>query len=334
MTALTVQNQAIQSLTIANSNKVDSIARELMKLHPNSRQIGEQTMMIVAQLAVMSGANPLPKAGELWVWVDWKGNPVIDFGIAFYRRMARQVDVLSWCWDTNDNGDLYPFKPRAMTEQERKDNGVMDGDVAGICQGYRQSEFFSYLKAGVSQDIAMMTCSQGGIGIVSRSEMFARKDTRTKKKGDPIAPPNGRTWQWVANKRAEKDLIRALSLVNPNILSMVQNANDTILPAIDDGQNIKVLPATNTTHDTSVLNGDFVEEEPQNNIDELSQHEQLAYDGQFTNALIDAGIFKNNGEIHQALIGTGFDNGLGDIPTDKSAESCKMRLEIFRRWNN
>ena len=325
MTALTVQNQAIQSLSIANSSKVDSIARELMKLHPNARQIGEPTMLVVAQLAVMSGANPLPKAGELWVWLDWRGNPVIDFGIAFYRRMARQVDVLSWCWDTTDNGDILPFKPRAMTEQERKDNGVIDGDIAGICQGYRQSEFFSYLKAGVGQDIAMVTCSQGGIGIVSYSEMFARKDTRTKKKGDPIAPPNGRTWQWVANKRAEKDLIRALSLINPNILSMVQNANDTILPAVDDGKTIQVL----SNKEAETIEGDFIESTPQIDPSELDWNDQMAYNGQFANALVDAGIYNNNGEIHQALIDKGFENGLGDVPTDKSIESCEMRLDIY-----
>lgn len=333
MTALTVQNQAIQSLSIANSNKVNSIASQLMKLHKNADEIGESTMLVVAQLAVMSGANPLPKAGELWVWLDSYRNPVIDFGIAFYRRMARQVDVLSWCWDTTDNGDIFPFKPRAMNEQERKDNGVIDGDIAGICQGYRQSEFFSYLDRGVSQEVAMMTCSQAGIGIVSHKEMYAQKDYKTKngyvyrKKGDLMDAPTGRTWQWVANKRAEKDLIRALSLINPNILSMAQNANDAILPAIDDGKTIKVLPV-------ETVEGEFVEDEQIVESAKLSQYEQLAYDSQFTNALIDAGIFKNNAEIHQALIGTGFDNGLGDIPTDKSPESCKMRLDVFRRWQN
>lgn len=57
-----------------------------------------------------------------------------------------------------------------------------------------------------------------GIGIVKHRETVAQKKTRTRNISDPIDPPHGRTWAWVACKRAEQDVYRALSLINENFV--------------------------------------------------------------------------------------------------------------------
>lgn len=343
-TQLVTTNHAINALSISKGNEVNEVLVQLMKLHPKAREIGEQSMMIAAQLAVLSGANPLPKAGELWVWKDWRGNVIIDFGIAFYRRMARQVDIL--CWSFNSNGSS---RPRAMTDKERQEEGVTNGDLGGICRGYRMSEAKELKGLGFSTSDIILSCSQVGTAIVKKSEMFAQKDYKKndrvyRKQGEPLDAPTGRTWQWVANKRAEKDLIKALALIHPNCLTLLDNANNSVQFVSNDDEIIEgeVEQVGQGNHGTVedinelLFGGDsqkekaVVEAGPESGP--ANEYEQMAYDGQFTNALIGADIFKNNGEIHKALIGTGFNNGLGDMPTDKQEESCKMRLEVFRRW--
>ena len=44
--------------------EVRELATRMMKFHPAYKDVGETGMIAVAQLAILSGANPLPTAGE------------------------------------------------------------------------------------------------------------------------------------------------------------------------------------------------------------------------------------------------------------------------------
>ena len=140
-------------------------------------------------------------------------------GIAYWRRKAREVDAPIWFVDSeNPDPDLRSYEPRLMQPAEREAYGVPDGDIAAICKAYRLSEYLKLLESGTPWHVAQPMLTRTGIGVVKHRETVAQKKTRTRNIGDPIDPPHGRTWAWVACKRAEQDVYRALSLINENFL--------------------------------------------------------------------------------------------------------------------
>ena len=199
--------------------EVRELAARMMKFHPAYRDVGETGMIAVAQLAILSGANPLPTAGEIYAWIDWRGDLVAMLGIAYWRRRAREVDAPIWFVDTEDRDpNRRSYEPRQMQDAERAAYGVLDGDSAAICKAYRMSEYLKLLEAGTPWHTAQQMLTRTGIGVVKHRETVAQKATRTRSIGDPIDPPHGRTWAWVACKRAEQDVYRALSLINENFI--------------------------------------------------------------------------------------------------------------------
>lgn len=223
---MTEQSEKLQALETVNGTalaaygeraEVRELANRMMKFHPAYKDVGEMGMIGAAQLAILSGANPLPTVGEIHVWKDWRGEITVMLGIAFWRRKAREVDAPVWFVDTADRDqDRRNYEPRPMTLEERRDHGVIEGDLAAICKAYRLSEYLKLIEAGIPWAAAQPMLTRTGIGIVGHDEMFARKDTKYRKLGDPLPPPNGRSWAWVAAKRAEQDVYRALSLINEN----------------------------------------------------------------------------------------------------------------------
>jgi hypothetical protein len=200
--------------------EVRELASRMMKFHPAFKDVGETGMIAAAQLAILSGANPLPTAGEIHVWQDWRGETVVMLGIAFWRRKAREVDAPIWFVDVQDTQQARrSYEPRLMHEAERAAHGVLDGDIAAICKAYRLSEYLKLIEVGTPWQVAQPMITRTGIGIVKHKETVAQKATRMRSVGDPIEPPHGRTWVWVACKRAEQDVYRALSLINENFYS-------------------------------------------------------------------------------------------------------------------
>lgn len=179
-------------------DEVNELMGRLMALHPSAQQFGEGAMRTIAQLAIMTGANPLPTAGEIWIWPDYSngGKPVIDLGIAFYRRRAREVDTVIW-----------GKEPQKMTPAEEQRYGVPLAGFVAICSGSRLSEVKELVALGVDFDKAVMMTRRDGVGVVDESEL-------TTSKGKTRQPPKGRTWQWVAEKRAEKDFYRKQGLIH------------------------------------------------------------------------------------------------------------------------
>ncbi len=190
--------------------EVRELTSRMMKFHPEAHAVGEAGMLEVAQLAILTGANPLPTTGEIYVYKDGRGVHVI-LGIAYWRRKAREVDTPIWYEDWGDtNQDRRDYQPRKMLPEERALNGVLEGDIAGICKCYRLSEYLKLTGSGMPWKVAQSAISRTGIGIVNVSEL-------TAKNGSAKAPPKGRSWQWVANKRAEQDVYRLLSLTSESI---------------------------------------------------------------------------------------------------------------------
>lgn len=217
--------------------EVRELTDRMMAFHPAANDVGERGMLAVAQLAILTGANPLSTTGEVYPYMD-KGKLKVVLGIAYWRRKAREVDTP--CWYVGSAGEgkgQRNYEPRMMTGDERAEHGVQEGDRAAICKAYRMSEYLELLKAGINWQVAQQMIARVGIGIVTASEVSKRKGYH----------PTGRTWQWVANKRAEQDVYRGLSLITENTSISKRNARDKLdqlftpaekeLPTIDADAN-------------------------------------------------------------------------------------------------
>lgn len=164
-------------------NEVDELVNRLMSLHPQSLEVGERGMMAVAQTALLLGANPLPGANEIHVWKDNKGKTCFQLGVGYYRRKSQE-------W----GGVLFQIRPRQMNDNERREYGVAQGQIAAICIGANATDLEKYARLGFKANEIWDMCGRVGIGTVAQTE-YAK---------------NGRPLVWVALKRAETDMLRQL----------------------------------------------------------------------------------------------------------------------------
>lgn len=200
-----------------DQERVEATVRKLQALDPEGvSKVGLATISQVAHIAILLHANPLPHAGEVWYWMD-RGKPVIYLGIAYYNRISRKYDPIGFLLD--DNGE--PFHARPMTKEEREYHAVNAGDLGYICKGYRIKAIAELTSMGFDWETATKSVARVGIGIVHKRQMFRQKDTQYHKAGDPIDPPNGRSWGWVAEKRAMTDLYRGLGITHPLVQEML-----------------------------------------------------------------------------------------------------------------
>ena len=204
---------------------VREITARLMAMHPMAQQVGEPGMRAVAQLAMLCGANPLPTVGEIYVWPGSNGQPVVELGIAYYRRKANEIDSVMWQPKFGE--------PRPMTTEERTYYGIPDGSLAAICKGFRLSRYEQVLATGTPWQQTQEMLLRTSWAVVDASELVYQRDTRYRKKGEPTDPPNGRTWQWVAEKRAEKGIYRILSLVDTQFAESMAAKTQEVLSTFD-----------------------------------------------------------------------------------------------------
>lgn len=162
---------------------VNELVSRLMMLHPQAQEVGERGMMIVAQTAVLLGANPLPGANELHVWKDKDGKTCFQLGINYLRRKGQE-------W----GGVLFSIRPREMKANERQEYGIPNGNTAAICFGVRADDMVSWHGRGFSANQIFDMCGRVGIGMVGQNE-YAKK---------------GRPQIWTAFLRAERDMMRQL----------------------------------------------------------------------------------------------------------------------------
>lgn len=207
---------ALMNLPI-NRDGVIRLGDTLMGIHPQAKEIGLVGMRTVAQLALATGANPLPGTNGIHAWIDNKGKLCVQFGIGFLRSLVEVCGGYSW-----------EIRPRAMTKEERAELGVLDGDMAVICSAALNRDMkrvaetikavglpplsWQELKAGVAQR---------GYGIVSSEKWSSSGGHKNTKAGRSLA--------WSAELAAERDMLRRL--VSISSITELRLANQTQPPA-------------------------------------------------------------------------------------------------------
>lgn len=181
-----------------NRTMVLRLADTLMGIHPAATEIGKVGMRTVAQLAIATGANPLPGTNGIHAWIDNKNKLCIQFGIGFWRSL---VEV--------SGGMVWEIKPRPMTKEERANLGVQDGDVAFICAGSLNRDMIrlsdSVKRMGLpplSYKELKAEVAHTGYGL-ARTEKWSNSGAfKEQKSGRPIG--------WTAELSAERDMYRKM----------------------------------------------------------------------------------------------------------------------------
>ena len=168
----------------AERSAVRELADRLMSLHPAAKEVGSAGMLAIAQMAILCGVNPIAAAGEIHVWYNQKRQQVqFNLGIAYYRRKSEETGGVFW-----------DVQPRIMTDPERDEYGIAQGDIGAIAIGCRQVDMMRLLDAGMPARDIWRGIGTIGIGACARS----------------ARPKEGRPLSWTALKSAEKDLLSKL----------------------------------------------------------------------------------------------------------------------------
>lgn len=180
------------SIEIAKAVKIIQMASD------RAAEIPPLVIQAGAILALQAGANPNPLAGELYIYpIMGKWTPYL--GIAYYRRIAEERGARVMF--TPRGG-----QPRAMNKEEREAYNIPEKTFASIAEGFRGDRLLELTAAGIPWTSAVIMLTRNGIGILSDNETRGRD-------GKYMNPPNGRSWQWKCDKRAEMDLYRKLGVV-------------------------------------------------------------------------------------------------------------------------
>lgn len=219
--AIDVQGTHIEQY--GGREEVRELVERLLFLHPAAADVGRVGMWAVAQLAVLSGASPLPQTNEIHVWKNNKGVIQTTLGINYFRRRAQQMGGIFW-----------KIRPQQMNVKERTEYIIPEGVVAAICEGVRVEDMLRFKELGFTPIEVYQSVGQVGIGTVVAGD-YAKKNR-------PII--------WTALKAAEIDLYRKLfpmliDIQPPATVTQAQTdpppepvADDT--EAIQDGEVIQV----------------------------------------------------------------------------------------------
>lgn len=185
--------------SLLDQEMIKRMGDNLMGVHPSAQEIGTRGLRTVAQLALMTGANPLPGTNGIHAWRDNKGNLQIAFGIGFWRGQAEQ-----------EGGIVWIDRPRPMSDLEREQYGIKEDEVAAIAKGALQRDLFDLLRearaAGLDMGFneAKNEVARTGIGNAHTKTYTydGRENYKEAKQGRPLV--------WTAIERAERDLLRQL----------------------------------------------------------------------------------------------------------------------------
>ena len=154
-------------------DEVKALAERIMALHPSARAIGERGALLLAQLGVALGLNPLPGTGHIHAWVDDKGALCIHIGLEGRLALARK-------------DSLYSFNSRPMHADEVDLHGLKPGDRGAITELFRHDLTADMVRLGLPIKPFV------GIGIAYAGERI----------------PKGRSLAWRAAQRSIKDAVR------------------------------------------------------------------------------------------------------------------------------
>jgi len=158
---------------------IDQIVRRLRSMLPNSSKLSDDQILAGAQRALLEGKNPFN--GELYI-SDRVG--VVDG----YRGIQKDADPSRFYTQT-----------RQMTPDEREEHALGQQDIGYVCL------LWDFEKKRRCDDLGIPYEPTKGIGIVFSHER--------QKSHAPV----GRTWAWVAQKRAYKDALRMSGLPGINV---------------------------------------------------------------------------------------------------------------------
>lgn len=199
---------------LMNQEMIVQLGDNLMGVHPAAKEVGKLGMRTVAQLAIMTGANPLPGTNGIHVWVDNKQKICIQFGMGFWRGKVEELGGFAWV-----------DRPRPMTDEERDIWGVGNNEVGFICRAatweaikkLRQEE--KELGGSLSLKEAREMLYKEGVGVVGLETWGGGDNAKYKEQ------KQGRSINWTAAERAERDLCRKLApIFTPNREQMQKTA--------------------------------------------------------------------------------------------------------------
>lgn len=186
--------------SLLDQDMIVRMGDNLMGVHPSADEIGTRGLRTVAQLALMTGANPLPGTNGIHAWRDNKGKLCIQFGIGFWRGQAEA-----------EGGIVWIDRPRPMSDEERAWYQIADDDYAAIAKGALQRDVFNLLRDArqmgldmgfneAKEEVARVGIATAGTGTYTYNN---KQHFKEKKQGRPLI--------WTAIEGAERDLLRQLT---------------------------------------------------------------------------------------------------------------------------
>ncbi len=172
-------------LSYGSKSEVKSLAARIMSLHPSAKQIGDRGALLLAQLGIALGLNPLPGTGHISAWIDKDGRLCVHIGLEGRMSLARRDSSFS-------------VNTRPMRAEEIEEHGLAQGDRGAIAELFRHDLIREMHSLGLPVKPII------GIGIATKGEYIAK----------------GRSLAWRASQRAIKDALRqAYSFSLPNELA-------------------------------------------------------------------------------------------------------------------
>lgn len=162
---------------------IKELGERCKRFLPNGSKMSQEEALSFAQTALALDLNPF--AGEVW-YIPGRG---IITGIAGYRKLARRQGP-------------FVAETRPMTPEERTKHSLADDDLGGVCDLYRPDQMLAAVKVNnEAGKVVIPVRPVIGIGVWRIKEL----DTKSGRKKNA---PTGRSWQWIAEKRAEGDALR------------------------------------------------------------------------------------------------------------------------------
>lgn len=202
-TALTVIDEesggALQIVGMVDPTIAGRLAVGLMEFHPKAKAAGPAVMLAVANLAMATGANPLPGANGIHLFEQKKKDEKTDvWSVTFTPMLGKGF----WEGELQINGGIvWFFRPRPMTEEEMKEwkvTAVLSAYICSGCTGNAFKQFRQNTGATYAEAMAeLWRICHIGVGTVHAARGQYGKE-ETEKQGRPHG--------WTAQKRAEKDL--------------------------------------------------------------------------------------------------------------------------------
>ena len=159
------------------NSDIEELGDRVKRFLPNGDKMTAKDALGLAQIAISQDLNPF--SHEIW-FVPGVG---IVTGIEGYRKLARRVAN-------------YTAVTREMTKEERTKHSLATGDFGAVCELYRPDVLREAIEINKAAGTTVIPITPtAGIGIKRPNEKNAFM-------------PNGRSFMWVAEKRAEADALR------------------------------------------------------------------------------------------------------------------------------